>query len=138
MNAKQRAELFAMRKALDGFVEKIVDNPTEINDNQTIIRAWVPGVYAVNDVRNYNGVPYKCTIAHDSTQVTDWTPEAAPSLWAHYHGTTPETARPFLAESHNPYNEGHYCIEDDRIYLCVMPNVAYAPSVLPSAWEWVE
>lgn len=138
MTEAQRAQFFAMRKALDGYLVKIVDSPVEINDNMVAIRPWVPGVYAVGDVRMYDGIPYHCKQAHDSTANPDWTPPKAPALWPHYHGTTPETAREFVAEGHNPYMVGHYCTENGKVYRCKQDNTVHAPSVLPGAWVGVE
>ena len=42
MNDLQREELFTIRKALDDLVEKVVENPAEINNHLAIIRAWKP------------------------------------------------------------------------------------------------
>ena len=56
-------------------------------------------------------------------------------MWTHCHGTTPETARPFVAEGHNPYMIGHYCTEDGVAKRCNRDNVVHAPSVLPEAWD---
>jgi hypothetical protein len=139
MTDEQRKQFFAMRKALDGFVGKIVDNPVEINDNMCAIRRWKPGVFVAGDVRMYYGVPYRCVQAHDSTSVTDWTPEDAPALWMQYHGTTLDTARPWVAPAgaHDMYKVGEYMIyTDDHAYLCKSDTV-YSPTDYPAAWERV-
>ena len=74
MNESQRTELFAIRKALDSLVVKMVDNPSEINENVVVIRKWEPGVFEIDDVRKYNDIPYKCIQAHDCTNNMAWTP----------------------------------------------------------------
>ena len=53
MNAEQRAKLFAMRRALDGLVEKIADAPAEINENMAANRPWQPRAYVIGDLRIY-------------------------------------------------------------------------------------
>lgn len=139
MTEAQRAELLAMRKALDDLVSKIVESPVEINSTLVAIRPWKPGKYAVGDVRMYYGVPYKCVQAHESTVSTDWAPEDAPALWMQYHGTTPDTARPWIAPigAHDMYKAGEYMIfTDAQMYRC-KSDTTYSPSDYPAAWEQV-
>ena len=112
MTDVQKNKIFAYRKALDRMVVKIKDNPAEINENMEIIREWKPGPYNAGDVRNYAGIPRYCKQAHDSTANPAWTPAAEKALWGHYHGTTPETAREFEADSANMYQVDEYAIED--------------------------
>ena len=45
MTEAQMAELHAIRDALDGLVEKIADNPAEINSNMVAIRIWLSNLY---------------------------------------------------------------------------------------------
>lgn len=107
----------------------------DVIDIAPLLQAWEPGVYALGDVVTWEGEAVWCVTAHDSTVTTDWTPGAAPSLWAHYHGRDAAHARPFLAEGHNPYNTGHWCTEDGKAWLCLRDGVVHPPSVLPEAWE---
>lgn len=139
MTEAQRAQFFAMRKALDGYVEKIVDNPVEINANLVAIRPWAPGPAVVGDVRMFEGAPYKCVQDHDSTGSPDWTPAATPALWMQYHGTTPETARPWLQPSgaHDQYKAGEYMTLEGVLYLC-LSDTTYSPTDYAAAWSAVE
>ena len=140
MTDAQRKQFFDIRKALDGFVEKIVENPVEINSNMVAIRIWNPAVYVVGDVRMYAGIPYKCVQAHDSTQNTTWTPDTTPALWMQYHGTTPETARSWIAPTgaHDTYRAGEYMIwTDGKVYRCKQDTV-YSPNDYAQAWERVD
>ena len=133
----QRAKFLAMRKALDGFVEKIVENPVEINNNTAAIRLWKPGAYIVGDVRMYNEIPYKCVQAHDSTGNETWNPAETPALWMQYHGTTPETARHWIAPTgaHDMYKVSEYMIWTDGLtYRCKVDTI-YSPSDYAAAWE---
>lgn len=136
LTAEQKAKFLAMRKALDNFVVKIVESTTEINENVGIIRKWSPGSYSIGDVRLYENIPYKCVQAHDSTSNSSWNPSVA-SLWMQYHGTSVETARPWLAPTgaHDMYKSGEYMIwTDGNIYLCKSDTV-YSPDTYAQAWE---
>lgn len=133
----QRAQFAAMRRALDGFVVKIADSPAEVNDNMAAIRPWHPGPFERGDVRMYADIPRFCKQSHDSTDNKAWNPTDAPALWGHYHGTTPETARPFEADSANVYKSGEYAIENGNVYRNLFEGNAYAPSILPERWEKV-
>lgn len=139
MTESQRKRFFEMRRALDGFVAKIVDSPAEINENPAAIRLWHEGAYSIGDVRMYEGNPYKCVQAHDSTGNPAWNPTVA-SLWMQYHGTTPETARMFIhpTGAHDIYKNGEYAIfEDGNIRRATM-DTSYSYSEYPQAWEEVE
>lgn len=136
MTEQQRATLFAVRRALDGLVTKIADSPAEIDENLVAIRPWAPGAYAVGDVRLHVGIPYKCIQAHDSTVNPVWTPDVVPTLWMQYHGTTPDTARPWVAPTgaHDMYRAGEYMIwTDGARYRCAQDTV-YSPADFPQAW----
>lgn len=139
MTEAQRKQFFSIRKALDGLVEKIVDNTTEVNEYAGAIRKWTPGAYAVSDVRQHVGIPYKCVQAHDSTANTSWTPDTTPALWMQYHGTSKETARPWVAPTgaHDMYKAGEYMIwTDGKAYRAKMDTV-YSPTDYAQAWEVV-
>lgn len=135
-----RERLLAMRKAADKYIEKIVDNPTEINYTTLAIRVWKPGKFDAGDVRMYEGIPYKCVQPHDSTGNEGWNPSATPALWMQYHGTEKQYARPWVAPAgaHDMYRTGEYMIwTDGAVYRCVFDTV-YSPTDYASAWEKVE
>lgn len=139
LTAEQRMRFAAMRKAMDKFVEKIVDSTTEINDNVMAIRTWVPGKYDVNDVRVYENIPYKCVQAHDSTVNEDWNPVTTPALWMQYHGTEKDYARPWVQPTgaHDMYKVDEYMVQTDgMIYHCIQDTV-YSPQDYAQAWEVV-
>ena len=140
MTNEQRNQLIALRKALDNFVTKISDAPAEINDNQIVIRPWQPNTYSLGDVRVYENIPYKCVQAHDSTGNDAWNPPATPALWMQYHGTSVESARPWLAPTgaHDMYKAGEYMIwTDGSVYKCLIDTV-YSPTDYSQAWTKVE
>lgn len=133
----KRSEAIAIRNALDSLITKITDIPAEINENIFIIRAWKPDTYSIGDVRVYENIPYKCVQAHDSTNNPDWTPDILSSLWMQYHGTTPETARPWITPlgAHDIYKVGEYVIwTDGEVYQCLM-DTNYSPADYAQAWS---
>ena len=139
MSEAQKARLTAYRAAMDAAVEAAREDTAAINRVATLVRPWKPGAYAVGDVRVYGGIPYRCVQAHDSTQNPAWTPDATPALWMQYHGTTPETARPWVAPAgaHDIYRAGEYMIwTDGQMYKCLQ-DTAFSPADQPQAWETV-
>lgn len=135
----QDASITGIRGSLDNFVGKIVDSPAEINENMLIIRAWEPGEYAVGDVRMYEGIPYRCVQAHDSTGNETWNPTVA-SLWMQYHGTSAATARPWIAPTgaHDMYLKGEWMIWTDGVVYCCLMDTVYSPADYAQAWEAAE
>lgn len=133
----QQMQLSGMRRALDSLVGRIADVPADINDNMSAIRTWKPAAYGIGDVRVYEGIPYKCVQAHDSTVNPAWTPDTVPALWMQYHGTTVETARPWLAPTgaHDMYRAGEYMVWTDGKTMRCLTDTAYSPSAYPQAWE---
>ena len=125
-----------IRTALDKHVININSDTKEINEYAEILRKWTPGNYVVGDVRVYDDIPYKCIQAHDSTGNETWNPSVA-SLWIQYHGTSIETARPWVAPTgaHDIYLAGEYMIwTDGSTYKC-LSNTNFSPADYASAWE---
>lgn len=130
-----------IRIALDGYLNSIQQDTSEINSHLDIIRQWVPYVsYARNEIRidPYDNIPYWALHDHTSVEGQELQPHDSPTIWTHYHGISPKTARPFIAEGHNPYKKDQYCLENNKCYKCLMDNIVYAPSVYPQAWTEVQ
>lgn len=128
-----------IRTALDKHAINISSDTKEINEYAEILRKWTPGNYVVGDVRVYDGIPYKCIQAHDSTGNETWNPSVA-SLWMQYHGTSIESARPWVAPTgaHDMYLAGEYMIwTDGSTYKC-LSNTNFSPADYPSAWERIK
>lgn len=146
LSAELRRRLFAMRKLSDEAI-RAIPMATEaefnasadaINNKLDAIRVWLPlKSYTRGDVRidPANGWPYWAMHSHTSYVGQEQQPSFTPSIWTHCHGTDKGSARPFVAEGHNPYMKGHYCIENDVAYRCNANNTVHPPSVLPQAWE---
>ena len=125
-----------VRAALDKHIININSDTKEINEYAELLRKWTPGNYVVGDVRVYEGIPYKCIQAHDSTGNETWNPSVA-SLWMQYHGTSVKTARPWIAPTgaHDIYLAGEYMIwTDGSTYKC-LSNTNFSPADYASAWE---
>lgn len=145
-NEQYRAKLFRYRSLLDELIEHynltseaaFNSNAALVNEKIDAFRVWTFGSsYKRGDVRidPMDGVPYWAMHDHMSTEGQELQPSLTPTIWTHCHGTSPETARPFAAEGHNPYMIGHYCIENESVYKCLQDNIVYAPSAYPAAWE---
>lgn len=141
-----RQYLASVRTILDGVVKDIgaTDEASfnaaaaTINKKIAAIRTWIEdGEYIRGDmtIDPEDGIPYWAIHSHGKSTGHVCQPSKNHTIWAHCHGTTPETARPFVAEGYNPYMEGHYCIENDKTYRCKQNNIVYAPSAYPIAWE---
>ena len=104
--------------------------------------AWdTSGKYAVGDRRRYDGVLYKCLQAH--TGQSDWTPTAAPSLWAKVlvetdeHGeqtTIKEWEQP---DSTNSYSKGDKVTYKGKTYESQIDNNVWSPEAYPAGWAEV-
>lgn len=133
----QRKQFLEIRKVLDSFVEKIVDNVTEINEHTVAIREWTPGTFVAGDVRMHVGIPYKCIQSHDSTGNDAWTPADAPALWMQYHGTSKATARPWIAPTgaHDVYKVGEWMIWTDGLAYQCLSDTNFSPVEYSAAWS---
>ncbi len=139
MSEAQRELLLKYRSTMDRAIDSVKENLAALNNVHILARIWLPGVYEVGDVREYNGIPYRCIQAHDSTDNANWTPENTQALWMQYHGTTPETARPWVQPlgSEDRYKMGEYMIwTDGQMYKCLQ-DTAFSPVDYLQAWEAV-
>lgn len=91
--------------------------------------------YEVGKRIMFEGVLYKVIQAH--TSQADWTPAAAPSLFAKVinetiDGSIPEFEQP---DSTNPYMKGDRVIFNGKIYESLIDNNVYSPSDYPAGWK---
>lgn len=84
--------------------------------------------YAAGDRVRYDGVLYNCLQAH--TAQSDWTPIAAPSLWAKVlipdPNVIPEWEQP---DSTNPYMTGDKVKHNGKTWVCTCDNNVWEPGV---------
>ena len=93
--------------------------------------------YSVGKKVVYKGVLYKVIQAH--TSQADWTPIAAPSLFAKVinetiDGSIPEFEQP---DSTNPYMKGDKVIFNGKVYESLIDNNVYSPEAYPAGWKEV-
>ena len=84
--------------------------------------------YAAGFKVQYNGTLYKCLTAH--TSQADWTPDAAPSLWAKVlipdPDIIPEWEQP---DSTNPYMQGDKVMHNGKTWTSTVDNNVWEPGV---------
>lgn len=89
--------------------------------------------YATGDVVKYNGNLYRCL--QDHTSQNDWTPDAAPSLWAKILIPDPEVIPEWeQPESTNPYNKGDKVTHNGKTWVSDVDNNVWEPGV----YGWTE
>lgn len=104
-----------------------------------LYREWVAGAYSPADIRNANGQTWECYQAHDNAVYPDIHPDNAAwfTFWRPLHGTSPETARPFVHPTHSMdiYRKGEYMIWTDGTLMRCKEDTAYSPDEYAAAWE---
>lgn len=118
-------------------------NSLTVDDN-TALRmvgfypAWEADTdYAAGFKVQYGGTLYKCLQAH--TSQPDWTPDAAPSLWAKVlipdPDVIPEWEQP---DSTNGYSKGDKVKYNGAVYESLIDNNVWSPDAYPAGWQVVE
>lgn len=102
---------------------------------KTVYPDWSStATYEAGDKVLYNGVFYKCLLAHTAQET--WTPTDAPSLWTKVlipePGVIPEWEQP---ESTNPYMAGDKVIHNGKIWVSNIDNNVWEPGVY--GWDEV-
>lgn len=103
---------------------------------------WELGKYSAGDIRNYAGQTWECFQNHDNSVYPDIRPDnpAWYTFWRPLHGTSVETARPFVPVqgAHDMYRAGEYTIfTDSNIYRCKF-DTNFSPADYPDAWEYMQ
>lgn len=99
---------------------------------------WEPGVHAQGDIYNADGQTWECFSAYDNAVYPDIRP--GESAWYTFnrplHGTSPETARPFVPVqgSHDLYLAGEYMTLGGALWRC-KSDTNFSPEEYPEAWE---
>lgn len=89
--------------------------------------------YTLNDIRQYNGLLYRCVQAHASQE--SWTPEAAASLWTRIADPAqewPEWIQPTGA--HNAYAKGAKVSHNGKHWISDVDANVWEPGV----YGWTE
>lgn len=103
---------------------------------------WKAGKHSKGETYNADGQTWECFQEYDNAVYPDIRP--GESAWHTFnrplHGTTPETARPFVPVqgAHDMYRAGEYAIwTDGETYRC-KADTNFSPADYPQAWEKVE
>ena len=140
--------MYSAGKAIGNFLKTFIsDNSSTLDNNSVIdflpmIKEWVEGDYKVNDIVKYNGLPYRCVIAHSSVNNPTYNPKDAFSLWANYHAKDAQHVLPYKQPTgaHDAYMKGEYICWNHsdghvREYVAKMDNLVYDPETYPQGWE---
>lgn len=103
---------------------------------QIIYPIWTStGTYAVGDRVRYNGVLYRCLIAHTAQE--SWTPEAAASLWAKVLTDPSGEILPWVQpDSTNPYAKGDKVTHNGKTWESLVDNNVWEPGVY--GWKEID
>lgn len=91
--------------------------------------------YKVGKKVIYKGVLYKVIQAH--TSQADWTPDAAPSLFAKVINETTDGSIPDFVQpdSTNPYMKGDKVKFNGKVYESLIDNNVWSPEAYPTGWK---
>lgn len=97
---------------------------------------WAVDISYVTGTRvSYEGFVYKCL--QDHTSQADWTPDAAPSLWAKLLIPDPEVIPEWVQpDSTNPYMKGDKVTHNGQTWESAVDNNVWEPGVY--GWDAVE
>lgn len=113
--------------------------PDEVIQNRVMCKVWQPGYHVIGEVYSVDGQPWYCYADYDNDIYPDVVPgsTAWPTFNKPYHGTTPETALPFVQPTHSQdiYKSGEYMIWTDGTLKKCIRNTSFGPDDDPNAWE---
>lgn len=104
---------------------------------------WELGAYQVGDIRlaQYGDThqPWKCRQIHDTATYPDITPTGTAwrTFWIPFHGTTKETAQPWIAPTmaEDMYFTGEMMVWTDGTVKRAKQDTNFSPEEYPQAWE---
>lgn len=133
-----RERAYRLRALIEKAAASLED--TDALDAIEFFPVWTEDTsYEVGDRVRYEDVLYKCLQAH--TSQAQWTPDAAPSLWARVLIPDPEVIPVWeQPDSTNAYMTGdkvHYPTIEDPVYESVIDNNIWSPAAYPAGWQIV-
>lgn len=138
MTVREAAEL---RRQMETVFAKAAPVMTadEVIENRVMCKAWQAGKHTVGEVYTTGDTVWQCMQDYDNAVYPDILPfdPAWNTFHKPYHGTTRETAMPWVAPTgaHDMYLTGEYMVwTDGTVYLC-KENTAYSPEDYAAAWE---
>lgn len=132
--------LIELARKLRPYIEKAAQNLIDEDALKApqLFPVWKVGVeYAVGQRVRYNDVLYNVLTAH--TSQADWTPEAAPSLFAKVL-IPDETVLPAWEQpdSTNPYMKGDKVLHNEKIWESQIDNNVWEPGAVGTETLWIE
>ena len=141
MTVREMAEL---RGQMETVFEKAAPVMTadEVIANRVMCKAWAEGKHTAGEVYEADGQIWQCIQDYDNAVYPDIIPGGAAWGTFHkpYHGTTKETAMPWVAPTgaHDMYLAGEYMIWVDGTVQKCLSDTPYSPVDYAAAWEVVE
>lgn len=121
------------------YIEKSAQNLDDVDalEMPAMFPKWSPGTTYVKGTRvRYNEILY--IVLSDHTSQADWTPEAAPSLFAKVlipdENVIPEWEQP---GSTNPYMKGDKVMYNGNTYESLIDNNVWSPDAYPAGWKLI-
>lgn len=136
-------KLAALSSAI--FVSRCTLNGEAVDTDDKRIRAsglyqeWKEGAHPKGKIYNADGQTWECFQEYDNAAYPDIRPGQA--AWYTFnrplHGTTPETARPFVPVqgAHDMYHAGEYMVWTDGTIQRCKEDTNFSPEDYPQAWE---
>ena len=111
----------------------------EVIQNRVMCKVWEKGSHTVGEVYEAIGQVWQCIQDYDNAVYPDIIPGNAAWGTFHkpYHGTTPETAMPWVQPTgaHDMYLTGEYMEWTDGLVYKCLSSTAYSPEEYGGAWE---
>ena len=127
------------------FVSRLTLNGEAVDTDDKRLRAsglyqeWKEGAHPKGEIYNADGQTWECFQEYDNATYPDIRPGQA--AWYTFnrplHGTTPETARPFVPVqgAHDMYHAGEYIVWTDGTIKRCKEDTNFSPEDYPQAWE---
>jgi hypothetical protein len=141
MTVREMAEL---RGQMETVFEKAAPVMTadEVIANRVMCKVWAAGKHTAGEVYSTGDTIWQCIQDYDNAVYPDIMPgnPAWNTFHKPYHGTTVETAMPWVAPTgaHDMYLAGEYMIWIDGTVQKCLSDTPYSPVDYAAAWEVVE
>ena len=137
-------EARTLRKQMETTFEKAAPVMTndEVITNRVLCKVWEAGKHTVGEVYSTGEQLWQCIQDYDNAVYPDIMPlnPAWNTFHKPYHGTTKETAMPWVAPTgaHDMYLTGEFMIWIDGTVQKCLSDTPYSPVDYAAAWEVVE